>query len=42
MSKIAWVAGASGLVGQQLVEQLSQDADFTKVIAFVRKPLELP
>lgn len=42
MSKIAWVAGASGLVGQQIVEQLTQDADFTKVIAFVRKPLELP
>tara|TARA_R110002167_G_scaffold10378_1_gene47695 strand:- start:1000 stop:1659 length:660 start_codon:yes stop_codon:yes gene_type:complete len=42
MSKIAWVAGASGLVGQQLVEQLSQDADFTKIVAFVRKPLELP
>lgn len=42
MSKIAWVAGASGLVGQQLVAQLSQDPDFSKVIAFVRSPLELP
>lgn len=42
MSKVAWVAGASGLVGQQLVEQLVQDSDFTKVIALVRKPLTLP
>lgn len=42
MSKIAWVAGASGLVGQELVAQLSQHADFSKVIAFVRKPLDLP
>ena len=42
MSKIAWVAGASGLVGQQLIAQLSQDAEFSKIIAFVRKPLELP
>ena len=29
MSKIAWVAGASGLVGQQIVEQLTQDSDFS-------------
>jgi uncharacterized protein YbjT (DUF2867 family) len=42
MSKIAWVAGASGLVGQQLVAQLSQDPEFSKVIAFVRTSLELP
>lgn len=42
MSKVAWVAGASGLVGQQIVEQLSQDADFSKIIAFVRKPLNIP
>lgn len=42
MAKIAWVAGASGLVGQQLVEQLSNDAEFSKVIAFVRKKLDIP
>tara|TARA_R110001592_G_scaffold341482_2_gene630649 strand:- start:17047 stop:17703 length:657 start_codon:yes stop_codon:yes gene_type:complete len=42
MSKIAWVAGASGLVGQQLIAQLSEDADFSKVIALVRKPLDTP
>lgn len=42
MLKIAWVAGASGLVGQQLVEQLTQDQEYSKVIAFVRKPLDLP
>ena len=42
MSKIAWVAGASGLVGQHLVEQLSQDPTFSKVVAFLRDPLETP
>ncbi len=42
MSKIAWVAGASGLVGQQLIAQLSEDAEFSKVIALVRKPLDIP
>lgn len=42
MSKIAWVAGASGLVGQQIVEQLTQDSDFSRIIAFVRQPLNVP
>ena len=42
MSKIAWIAGASGLVGQQLLEQLINDSDFSKIIAFVRKPIDLP
>lgn len=42
MSKVAWVAGASGLVGQQIVEQLIHDTDFSKIIAFVRRPLNIP
>lgn len=42
MSKTAWVVGASGLVGQQMVEQLVHDTSFSKVIAFVRKPLNTP
>ena len=42
MSNVAWVAGASGLVGQQIVEQLVHDDEFSKVIAFVRRPLNIP
>lgn len=40
MSKIAWVAGASGLVGQHLLEQLIEDADYQRVIALLRQPLK--
>lgn len=39
MSKIAWIAGASGLIGQHLIEQLSEDERYSKIVAFVRKPL---
>jgi uncharacterized protein YbjT (DUF2867 family) len=42
MSKTAWVAGASGLIGQHLVEQLVADEDYKRIIAFVRTSLILP
>ena len=37
MGKIAWVAGATGLVGQQLMQQLANDQRYSKVVAFVRR-----
>lgn len=40
MKKTAWVAGASGLIGGHLVRLLSDNADYKKVIAFVRKPIQ--
>ena len=40
MSKTAWIAGASGLIGQLLVEQLAADDDYKRIIALVRTPLE--
>ena len=42
MSKIAWVAGASGLIGQHLIHELALDDDYKRVIALVRTPLDLP
>lgn len=36
MAKIAWVAGASGLVGGHLMTQLAESKDYDKVVAFVR------
>ena len=38
MKLIANVIGASGLVGQQLMDQLFESNDFEKVRSFVRKP----
>lgn len=34
--KIAWVAGATGLIGGHLVQQLCNDKKYDRVIAFVR------
>lgn len=42
MSKIVWVAGASGLIGQHLIEALSKDDDYKRIIALVRTPLDTP
>ena len=39
--KTAIIAGATGLVGEQLLQQLLADPDYGKVIAIVRKPLEI-
>jgi uncharacterized protein YbjT (DUF2867 family) len=39
--KTAIVAGATGLVGEQLLNQLLSDKDYRKVIAIGRKPLEI-
>jgi uncharacterized protein YbjT (DUF2867 family) len=38
---IAIVAGATGLVGSELVKELLTDADFTRIIVYSRKPLTL-
>jgi len=35
--RVAWVAGATGLVGRHLIEQLSSHPDYSDIIAFVRK-----
>jgi uncharacterized protein YbjT (DUF2867 family) len=40
MGKVAWVAGATGLVGGHIVNLLNQDPTYRKVIAFVRKPVQ--
>ena len=40
MDKVAWVAGATGLVGGHIVNLLNQDPNYGKVIAFVRKPVK--
>jgi uncharacterized protein YbjT (DUF2867 family) len=37
-ANLAWVAGASGLVGRELLAQLDSESD-TQVIALVRRPL---
>ncbi len=38
---IAIVAGATGLVGSELVKALLTDSDFTRIIVYSRKPLTL-
>jgi uncharacterized protein YbjT (DUF2867 family) len=40
-SKTAIIAGATGLVGEQLLKQLMDDPSYSKVIAVVRKPMDL-
>mgnify|MGYP000609612972 CR=1 FL=1 len=40
-SKVALLAGASGLVGQQLLALLLNDSDYSKVIVLVRQPLAM-
>ena len=40
-SNIAWVAGASGLIGKELVKQLCCSSKYSQVIAFVRTPSSL-
>ena len=42
MSKTAWVAGASGLIGGHLVTQLSQSKHYDRVVALVRTPSNAP
>ena len=39
--KTAMISGATGLVGEQLLNQLLSDPAYAKVIAVVRKPLEM-
>lgn len=41
MMKTAWIAGASGLVGSNLMSLLLDDSEFGAVISLGRKPLEL-
>lgn len=41
MNKRAVVAGATGLIGRELVAQLLREERYDKVVALVRKPLEL-
>jgi len=38
-SKVALLAGASGLIGQQLLTLLLDDSDYSQVIVLVRQPL---
>ena len=40
MGKTALVLGATGVVGRELVEQLSQSADIDKVVAITRRPID--
>ncbi len=40
-SRVALVAGSTGLIGSQLLELLLGDNDYTKVIALSRKPLSI-
>jgi len=42
MSKTAVIAGATGLVGELLLQQLIHAGDYEKVIVLSRKPLNLP
>ncbi len=41
MSKVALVAGSTGLIGSQLVELLLSDLYYSKVIAISRRPLSI-
>lgn len=38
--KTAWLAGSTGLVGRHLLRSLLDSADFTTVVALVRRPLD--
>lgn len=38
--KVAWVAGASGLVGGHLMNRLCESDEYEKVVAFVRRPID--
>lgn len=40
MGKIAVIAGSTGLIGQQLLKQLSEDNRYDKILALTRKPKE--
>jgi uncharacterized protein YbjT (DUF2867 family) len=42
MTRTAVVAGATGLVGGELVRALAEDPDYDRVIALVRRPIDLP
>jgi uncharacterized protein YbjT (DUF2867 family) len=37
----AWIAGASGLVGSELLQQLLAAPEYDRVVAFGRRPLEV-
>jgi uncharacterized protein YbjT (DUF2867 family) len=39
IGKIVWLAGASGMVGSEVLEALIQDAEFGRVLAVTRRPL---
>jgi uncharacterized protein YbjT (DUF2867 family) len=41
MSYTAIITGATGLVGSELLNQLLSDANYERIIAVVRKPLEI-
>jgi uncharacterized protein YbjT (DUF2867 family) len=41
MSKVALLAGSTGLIGNQLLELLLTDSHYSKVIALSRKPLAI-
>jgi uncharacterized protein YbjT (DUF2867 family) len=41
MSRMALVAGSTGLIGNQLLSLLLEDSNYTKVIALSRKPLQI-
>lgn len=40
-AQTAVVIGATGLIGEQLVQELLQDTTFSKVVLLVRRPLQL-
>lgn len=40
-SRVAVIAGASGLVGGECLRQLVQSSDYDQIVAFVRRPLEV-
>lgn len=40
--KTAWVAGATGLIGQALLKSLCEDAHYSHVVAFIRPSADQP